>query len=253
MGYPRVMSTPISIPITLATPAGPLTVTVVSTEDKVPIPTVMGSASALSNALNTAAIGLAERHGHPIQCGQGCGACCRQLVPVSPIEAFALSAALQALPDEKRSRIEARIDATLDKLGETGLADKLQHIPAGPKGRAIVLDYFAAQLPCPFLEDESCQVYDKRPFACRDLLVSSNPSHCEDPGAGQVRRIPVFLDMGRAVRSLSAAAFGEVSLQMPLPVAIDWAREHDDLLGTVARGVDLVKGLMSALAGQRKS
>jgi len=247
------MSTPLSIPITLATPAGPLTVTVVSTEDKVPIPTAMGSAVALSNAMNTAAIGLAAQHGHPIQCGQGCGACCRQLVPVSPIEAFALSTALQAMPDDKRSRIEARIDHTLEQLQQTGLADQLEQIPAGPKGRAIVLDYFAAQLPCPFLEEESCQVYEQRPFACRDLLVASDPKHCEDPGAGQVRRIPVFLDMGRAVRSLSAAAFGDITLQMPLPVAISWAREHDELLGTVARGVDLVKGLISALAGQRKS
>ncbi|MEZ4322063.1 MAG: YkgJ family cysteine cluster protein [Myxococcota bacterium] len=247
------MPTPLTIPLTLQTPDGPVTVQIGTTEDKVSVPSVMSAGATLSDALGEVAVRLAEKHGAPVQCRRGCGACCRQLVPVSPIEAFAVEEAFQSLPVEQQGRIRARIATTREALHESGLEERLAHIPPGPAGRAVVLDYFALQLPCPFLEDEACQIYASRPFACRDLLSASDPVHCEDPGGGQVRRVPVLMDMGRAMRSVSAAVFGESEPpRIPLPQALAYAEEKRALRGTVARGVDLVKGLLSALSAQRR-
>ncbi|MCB9675627.1 MAG: YkgJ family cysteine cluster protein [Alphaproteobacteria bacterium] len=245
------MST-VRIPVTLQTPAGPLTVALGTTEEKVPVAAVMAPGAELADALGEVVVKLAEQHGTPVQCRKGCGHCCRQLVPVSPIEAFALKDAYDALPADQRARIAARFDAVRERLRETGMDARIADIQPGPEGRQVVLDYFALGNACPFLEDEACQVYASRPFACRDLLVASDPDRCADPGGGGVRRLPVLMDLGRAMRSVSAAVFPDPPLQIPLPQALAWAEQNDGLRGTVARGVDLVKGLLSALAAQAR-
>ena len=55
--------------------------------------------------------------------------------------------------------------------------------------------YFAAGIPCPFLEEERCGVYDERPVVCREYAVTSPPELCErlEPGLEAVER-PVHMD-----------------------------------------------------------
>src|SRR3954451_6676000 len=45
----------------------------------------------LTNLVVDAAVEAVERHGERVSCAKGCGACCRQPVPVSPSEAHALA------------------------------------------------------------------------------------------------------------------------------------------------------------------
>ncbi|HUA92710.1 MAG TPA: hypothetical protein VL991_09095, partial [Terracidiphilus sp.] len=55
--------------------------------------------------------GIAEHArsvGKPVSCRAGCGACCRQMVPVSLFEAEALIAWMQTLPEERRAELEQR-------------------------------------------------------------------------------------------------------------------------------------------------
>jgi Fe-S-cluster containining protein len=238
------------IPLTLHTPAGPLSLKVETTTDKVPVPSVMKTAAGLSDALSDVTANLAQQRGTPVSCMAGCTACCRHLVPVSPFEALALADAFDALPEDRQQQVQARIDHIRGRLVETGLRDRLDRPPKGPEGRQLVYDYFALHEDCPFLHEGACSVYESRPFACRDLTVSSDPAHCDDPGSGRVRRLPTLMDLGRALRSISASVFPELPLQMPLVDALDWARRHRHLRDTVARGVDLVGALRSALAKQ---
>ncbi len=240
-----------SIDLTLHTPAGPLAVQIPTTTEKVPVTDVTKPASMLSDALSGVAEQLAARNGTPIQCREGCAACCHHLVPVSPFEAIALAEAYAELPEDRRARVRTRIDALQERLRETGLRERLDAPPGGEEGRQLVFDYFALNEPCPFLEDSgACGVYARRPHACRDLVVASDPIHCEDPASGQVRRLPTLMDVGRAIRSVGASVFPDLPLRIPLVDAIDWADEHPHVTRTVARGVDLVNALKSALAKQ---
>ena len=106
--------------------------------------------------------------------------------------------------------------------------------------------YFAEQLACPLLVDEVCSVYKARPTGCRQLGVVSDPSHCAVPDSTQVQRLPVFVDVQRALTRISASLFPEHPSQIPLPLAIAWTQEHPELKTVGARGVDLVKGLLQA-------
>src|SRR5439155_14136297 len=62
---------------------------------------------ALTDAFVEAAVENAQAEGDSISCRKGCGACCRQLVPISEVEVEALRETLRALPDERRAQIVA--------------------------------------------------------------------------------------------------------------------------------------------------
>src|SRR5277367_5238828 len=67
----------------------------------------------LENAIIGKVSEEAEQAGSPISCRAGCGACCRQMVPVSLFEAESLIAWVRALPAEQRAVIEERFHGTL--------------------------------------------------------------------------------------------------------------------------------------------
>src|SRR4051812_12798252 len=51
----------------------------------------------LSTEMGSAAEKEMDRQGHKISCRKGCGACCRQFVPVSPAEAWMIAELLQSM------------------------------------------------------------------------------------------------------------------------------------------------------------
>src|SRR5438552_12147873 len=56
----------------------------------------------LSDAVVGAAVEAVERSGETISCKKGCGACCRKLVAISEIEARAIRALIERLPEPRR-------------------------------------------------------------------------------------------------------------------------------------------------------
>ncbi|MEZ5225858.1 MAG: YkgJ family cysteine cluster protein [Acidimicrobiales bacterium] len=102
--------------------------------------------------------GIAARPEFPISCGPGCGACCRQAVPVTAAELRAVRAWLDGLPDDERMAHERRIAATKTRLDAAN---------AEAIGIENERAYFALGIACPFLVDESCSIHPARPLACR--------------------------------------------------------------------------------------
>ena len=51
--------------------------------------------------------------------------------------------------------------------------------------------YYAQRLPCIFLEDESCSIYEFRPAACREYLVTSPAEFCQDMTQPAVKPVSV--------------------------------------------------------------
>lgn len=83
-----------------------------------------------------------------VACGNGCSSCCQMNVTISQLEANFI---------EKETGIKpARVTRSV-------------HHPQ---------DEFMG-VPCPFLEDGSCSIYDVRPFACRKhLSFDTSPYWC---------------------------------------------------------------------------
>lgn len=188
------------------------------------------------------------RAGRSVSCKKGCGACCRQMVPISQSEAHILADLVAAMPAERKQTILARFQNARQVLEQSGLLQELndrEHWPAGHT-KDIGLRYFALGIPCPFLEDESCSIYPDRPITCREYLVSSPPEHCADPGPGKIRMIP--LPAGPTWPA--AARFDDPGAKklpwVPLVLALEFA-SHDTAKAPRRNGPDWARDFISAI------
>jgi Fe-S-cluster containining protein len=179
----------------------------------------------LAGQVTDHAVAAAERDGQRVSCAKGCGACCRQMVPVSPVEARELARLVAAMPPARAAAVRQRFAEARQRIEAAGLGPARGH-PDDDKAayRAHSLAYFSQRVPCPFLEDESCSIHPQRPLVCREYLVTSTPVACAAPGAGGVRMVPVSLNLWSV---LSRAASDDGRLEwMPLIESLDYAASH---------------------------
>lgn len=135
----------------------------------------------------------AAGQGQQVSCRAGCGACCRQLVPIGEPEARSLAALVASMPPERRAEVTRRFAAAAAALKESGMLDKLRRINEFTleERMKIGAEYFRLGVPCPFLEQESCSIHPHRPMSCREYLVSSPPENCKNPKADLIEEIPL--------------------------------------------------------------
>ena len=176
----------------------------------------------------------AQRAGQTVSCQKGCGACCRVMVPVSPPEAFVLKNRVEQLPAAHRDRIRRRLSAVKDTLNEAGLLGRLVQLSetrtqlSDEDMEPINQAYYAQRLPCVFLEDESCSIYEFRPAACREYLVTSPATFCQDMTDPAVKPISIPFRIATVLSLMWAKLAGGPARLIPLPIALDWAARHAD-------------------------
>jgi Fe-S-cluster containining protein len=200
-------------------------------------------------AFTNAVVGMAERvaadNGEAVSCRAGCGACCRQLVPVSESEAHHLRELVDALPEPRRGVIRERFAAAERRLAEAGLLERLG--AGGERPRDLGRDYFALGIACPFLEEESCSIHPDRPLACREYLVLSPPEQCANPSGGGVVGLPLPGSPSVAFARLDGPGEADRPPRwMPLTLAPGWAEGHPEQPATEA-GTALFAAFMEGL------
>lgn len=183
----------------------------------------------LQNAVVSRVADEAAQAGTPISCGPGCGACCRQMVPISLFEAEALAAWMRSLPEERRHALQERFHRALVALRDAGVIDKLvgeEWVHGGEPAVELAVDYFHAGVPCPFLENESCSVHAMRPLVCREYLVTSPPELCADPSVHQVAGVQLPLKLSRALYAMGRRLSGDPRGWIPLVFLMAWTRSE---------------------------
>ncbi len=179
-----------------------LAVSVTVPADPVPLAALLPVFQGLADAIVETAARREAAAGRAVTCRAGCGACCRQIVPVSPSEARGLAALVAALPPGRRAAIEARFAAAraagealfarTRALGSAALDD-------------IGLAYFGLGIACPFLEAEACSIYPDRPLICREFLATSPPVECQRPGDDRVVGVPGTAHASQALTQVDAS------------------------------------------------
>lgn len=173
----------------------------------------------LVNAVvETAEAKLADT-GRTVSCRKGCGACCRQLVPVSRTEAERLLEVIEAMPPARRAALEARFAAAETAIGAAGLGLVTQEARGDRSDRDLSVGYFTLGVPCPFLEEESCSIHPERPLVCREYLVTSAPELCAGPRQEGVTPVPIP-KVSMAARRLQ----DEHEDWFPLALLMAWSR-----------------------------
>jgi Fe-S-cluster containining protein len=181
----------------------------------------------------------AQAAGSPISCRAGCGACCRQMVPVSLFEAEALTEWMRSLPEERQQELAERFHRALSALRDAGVIDKIlsdEWALGEELTQQLAVDYFHAHVACPFLENESCSIHPMRPLACREYLVVSPPELCQDPSVHDVTGVQLPLKLSRVLYSFGQQIERDVRGWIPLVFLMAWgkgdAKPGDHVAGT---------------------
>jgi Fe-S-cluster containining protein len=207
----------------------------------------------LADAMVASTVQGVEARGEQISCKAGCGACCRQLVPISEVEARRIRDVVEQLPEPRRSQVHARFVDARRRLEASGVLEQLLlRAGWGADDRQPVGDaYFRLGIPCPFLENESCSIYAERPIACREYLVTSPADNCARPSAETVRCVKMPLEVWASLARLDPVPPGTRSIRwVPLILAPEWADAHPD--DSVLRpGPELLRELFGHLTRKR--
>jgi Fe-S-cluster containining protein len=181
---------------------------------------------AITDELTARGIAREAAAGREVSCRAGCGACCRQPVPLAAVEARAIADLVAALPAARRAAVAARFAAARTALAEAGITTVAAEIAAMDRAArdAYGRRYFRLGLACPFLEDESCSIHAERPLSCREYLVTSPASACADPRDDSIRPVPLAGRPSAAVTARGKAIEGHGTVLMV--DALDWAARH---------------------------
>jgi Fe-S-cluster containining protein len=207
----------------------------------------------LTNLVVETATAEIEAKGHRISCAKGCGACCRQLVPITEMEAHHLRDLVEELAEPRRAEVRFRFAAARERLKEAGLLDVIRH----PKRLAeegiqpVGLNYFHLGIACPFLEEESCSIHAARPLACREYLVTSPAAHCARPTAESVRCVPLPVSVSLAAARIGQEERTRIVPHVPLVLALDWAEANPEPPPR-RPGPEVLREIFDRLAGKKE-
>lgn len=197
-----------------------------------PLPMLLPTFRSLAETIIEQAVENVKSEGLTISCRSGCGACCRQLVPISEVEARLIHDLVGDFPEPRRSKVLARFAEARRRLEESGVLEKLLRPEAfsDDQLRPFGLEYFEQGIACPFLEDESCSIYEERPIACREYLVTSPAEHCAKPSPETVHCVKLTAKVSRALNRIGQDPAGRFIRWVPLILALEWAESHPDEL-----------------------
>jgi Fe-S-cluster containining protein len=177
----------------------------------------------LSDLTIDATLKTISDRGGTVACHKGCHAgCCRHLlVSLSVPEALAMVGEVNAQDSETRTRTIQSCQAVADKIRERlaanpALAGRLQ-------GRDGILNwYMGLDAECPFLADNCCSIYDRRPITCRECLVTTPDSYCRKSVGQIVQKVKLPVRFANVLTQLSKELYGTEDEMVVLPCVFDW-------------------------------
>ncbi len=231
--------------VSLNTSAGQITTAVDVPTGFVPVTSIVPFMRRLGEEAQALEVAWMGEQGRVPSCQKGCAACCRMLVPLSAPEAFSVREWVRSRPVEQQSRIMARFADTKVQLLSKGIWQRLSELcEASDHCSDKDLDgvnrrYYELRLACPFLEEEVCTIYDERPAACRELLVTSPADRCEDLLANPVDTISTPIRISTVLGLLWQDLTNTSTRLIPLPLALDWAEVHAGTTDRMWKGTQL--------------
>lgn len=178
-----------------------------------------------------------ESSGKKVSCAAGCGACCRQPVPISKIEAYRLAELVDDMPAPQQEAIRKRFADAVRHFEQIGWFDRVDELAIPPADEPVevtqqrvndaVLDYFREGVPCPFLENESCSIHESRPIACREFLVTSPPEYCAEPDGRPIEPVPLLLKLSDNVKRVGREELTQTPGLITLITALRTAEAPD--------------------------
>ena len=208
----------------------------------------------VADAVGDVALHEVKTSGKQLSCQAGCGACCRQLVPISEPEAVYLAQLVDAMPAEKQELIRGRLSEAREKLEQHGMLEALRMESSTGKPetrREFGQRYFELGIPCPFLENESCSIHAHRPISCREYLVTSPAVDCADPVAQRVEMVVIPRSVSSTLYRFGDGEGHDKAHWLPLILALEWAEQHTEQSLPLFPGAKLFENFIRQFASSK--
>jgi len=187
-----------------------------------------------------------------VSCKKGCGACCRQLVPLSPPEAAMIFEFVESMPESRKNEVKNCFAIAIRHLKERGLLGKLERLQnpliSEEEYNTIAREYFQERIDCPFLVKKCCSIHDVRPSMCREYLVISPAENCKNPGGGGISRLPVSIRLSEALARTWASISRKHVQVIPLILALKWTTENEYARSTGDDSIRLLTSLLGHIS-----
>ncbi len=197
-----------------------------------------------------------EANGKPVSCRAGCGACCRQLVPITQAEAHQLHAVVRAMPEPRQKEIQLRFDRALSLLQKASMLEILRSAELWSSVSPVEFadTYFHLGIACPFLENESCSIHEARPMTCRAFSVTSPAENCQNPTPDNIVALkhPFPRPLEAFGRAIVGAPEGTPTPWVPLVLALDFASNVQEPIAEFT-GPQLLRAVLEAMTGTELS
>lgn len=162
-----------------------------------------------------------------ISCTKGCGACCKQPVPISEVEVYHLADLVKNMPEPKRTEIEEKFATANKLLSNKKWFEKMENfLKLEMKERQeAAMEYFEYNIDCPFLEEGSCSIHPDRPLACREYLVTSPAENCSQPTMETVKPVKIISKLSDVLRGIGDSGNMKKTNFVVLVQALDLAEK----------------------------
>jgi len=219
---------------------------------------LLPAAGEFTHQATAIAVRKVQEQGKEISCKAGCGACCRQLVAISVVEAQALADVISALPQDRQRVLRERFASAIARLEQAGLLDPQTRpsdrpLIASATGESKTLRdevskrYFRLQIACPSLEDESCSIHPDRPLVCREYHVTSPAERCAELYRLPVEKVEPPLHMSEILAHTVAHFAGTKARTIPLVLGLEWVENQGEKLNQTHDGLQMFMGLLNEI------
>jgi Fe-S-cluster containining protein len=172
------------------------------------------------------------KQGKKISCKAGCGACCRQAVPLAEIEAYKIAELVENLEEPQRSKVKQKFETGCKHFHENGWFERMDEYAnlSLEERQKTVMEYFYESIACPFLENESCSIHADRPLACREYLVTSPAENCANPTAETIRLVGMTVQPSKILRETARSENLKKINFVPMIRALEWAETYPEAM-----------------------
>lgn len=170
-----------------------------------------------------------QQEGRQISCKAGCGACCSQFVPVTPIEVQNIDKYVSQLPKKQRQKIRKRFTKAIEIFKEKGLLERLLNFSSQNENlQEFGMAYFYLGIACPYLDNGSCSIHQVRPLSCRKYLVTSPSSCCKKPTPENIKMVSIPGQLSNTLTTLNTTYSYRANNIIPLSVSRLWLEQHSE-------------------------
>lgn len=190
---------------------------------------IVPAARKISNKITNAIVQGLNEDDINVPCRKGCCSCCSSLIPMPVPEVFRMREELLSMPNKSSNRILRRsINSAVRILKKTNRSEYLKDFSKPGKNNVNDLNKWYGELHevCPLLSGGVCLLYEQRPIACREHIVTGTADLCRQDKLSKPNVVSMRVSVVEALGEMAGEIEGTEVEAIMLPFAQAWVQDN---------------------------